>query len=74
MINVHYPIKTYQCLWSQKTLYDFSDLQITGEFENRPGTGRIFPCVVTGRTGAGRRLYMITAYGFQQIVHRRNKF
>jgi len=41
---------------------DFSDLQITGEFDNRPCTGRllrIFFCVVTYRTGAGRRLYMI---------------
>jgi len=42
----------------------FIDLQITGEFDNRPGTGRflrIFSCVVTYRTGAGRRLYMITS-------------
>jgi len=30
-------------LWSHKklTTYDFSDLHITGEFDNRPGTGRI---------------------------------
>ena len=44
------------------TSYDFSDLHIIGEFDNRPGTGRffrIFSCVVTYRTGAGRRLYMI---------------
>jgi len=29
-------------LWSQikLTSYDFSDLHITGEFDNRPGTGR----------------------------------
>ena len=29
-------------LWSQMQLtpYDFSDLQIDGEFDNRPGTGR----------------------------------
>jgi len=36
------------------TSYDFSDLHITGEFDNRPGTGRflrIFSCVVTYRTG-----------------------
>jgi len=48
-------------LWSQikLTLYDFTDLYITGEFDNCPGTGRflrIFTCVVTYRTGAGRRL------------------
>jgi len=52
-------------LWSQikLTSYDFSDLHITGEFDNRPGTGRflrIFSCVVTYRTGAGRRLYIKT--------------
>jgi len=48
--------------WSL-TSYDFSDLHITGEFDNRPDTGlflRIFSCVVTYRTGAGRRLYLIT--------------
>jgi len=46
------------------TSYDFSDLHITGEFDNRPGTGRFFRnffCVVTYRTGAGRRLYMKTS-------------
>ena len=46
------------------TSYDFSDLHITGEFDNRPGTGRflrIFFCMVTYRTGAGRRLYMKTS-------------
>jgi len=46
------------------TSYDFSDLQITGEFDNRPGKRRflrIFSCVVTYRTGAGRRLNMITS-------------
>jgi len=46
------------------TLYDFSDLHITGEFDNRPGTRRflrIFFCVVTYCTGAGRRLYMKTS-------------
>jgi len=53
-------------LWSQikLTSYDFSDVHITGEFDNRPGTGRflrIFSCVVTNRTGAGRRLYMMTS-------------
>jgi len=52
-------------LWSQikLTSYDFSDLHITGKFDNRPGTGqflRIFSCVVTYRTGAGRRLYIQT--------------
>jgi len=52
-------------LWSQieLTSYDSSDLHITGEFDNRPGTGRflgIFSCVVTYRTGDDRRLYMIT--------------
>jgi len=49
-------------LWSQIKLtpYDFSDLQITGEFDNWPSTGRFlkkFTCVVTYRTGAGQRLY-----------------
>jgi len=53
-------------LWSQikLTSYDFSDLHITGEFDNRPGTGRFlrfFFCVVTYRTGAGRRLYTKTS-------------
>jgi len=48
-------------LWSQikLTSYDFTDLHITGEFDNRLGNGRflrIFSCVVTYRTGAGRRL------------------
>jgi len=46
------------------TSYDFSDLHITGEVDNRPGTGhflRIFFCVVTYRKGAGRRLYMKTS-------------
>ena len=50
-------------LWSQikLTSYDFSDVHITGEFDNRPGTGRflgIFSCVVTYRNGAVRRLYL----------------
>jgi len=39
-------------------------VHITGEFDNRPGTGRflrIFSCVVTYRTGAVRRLYMKTS-------------
>ena len=35
--------------WSQikQTPYDFSDLQITGEYDDRPGTGRFlrFPFV-----------------------------
>jgi len=55
-------------LWSQikLTSYNFSDLHITVEFNNRPGTGqflRFFTCVVTYRTGAARRLYMITSVG-----------
>jgi len=57
---------TYALLWSQikLTSCDVSDLQITGEFDNRPGTGRflrIFSCVVTYRTGAGRRLYTMAS-------------
>ena len=53
-------------LWSQikLTSYYFSDLHITGEFDNPPVTGRflgISSCVVTYRTSAGRRLYMITS-------------
>jgi len=53
-------------LWSQikLTSYDFSDLHITGKYDIQPGTGRfsrIFSYVVTYRTGAGRRLYMITS-------------
>jgi len=52
-------------LWSQIKLksYDFSDVHITGEVDNRPGTGRflrIFSCMVTYRTGAVRHLYMKT--------------
>ena len=51
-------------LWSQikLTSYEFSDFHLTGECDNRPGTGRflrIIFCVVTYHTGAGRRLYMI---------------
>ena len=53
-------------LWSQirLTTYDFSDLHITGEFDNRPGIGRFlrnFSCVVTYCTGGGRHLYMISS-------------
>jgi len=55
-------------LWPQikLTSYDFSEVHITGEFDNRPGTGRFlrnFSCVVTYSTGAGSRLYnfMITS-------------
>jgi len=60
-------------LWSQikVTSYDFSDLHISGEFDNRPGTGRFlrnFSCVVTYRTGAGRRLYMVTSVDFTRIL------
>jgi len=57
-------------LWSQikLTSYDFSDLHITDEFDNRLGTGRflrIFSCVVTYRMGGDPRLYMET-YGKHQ--------
>ena len=52
------------------TSYDFTDLHITGKFDNRPGTGRFFSCVVTYRTGAGRRLYMITSYGARPGIGR----
>jgi len=53
-------------LWSQIKLatYDFSDLHITGEFDNRPGTSRFlrnFSCLVRYRTGGGRLLYMISS-------------
>jgi len=53
-------------LWPQKklTMYDFSYLQITSEYDNRPGTGRFlrnFSCVVTYSMGGGRRLYMISS-------------
>jgi len=42
---------TFLMLWSQKklTLYDFSDLHITSEFDSHPGSGRFlrsFSCVV----------------------------
>jgi len=55
-------------LWSQIKLTsdNFTDLHITGKFDNHLGTGgflRIFCCVVTYRTGAGRRLYMKTLAG-----------
>ena len=35
-------LKLYVMLWSQIKLTsdDFSDVHITGEFDNRPGTGR----------------------------------
>jgi len=61
-----YTNQSYTNAMVKLTSYDFSDLHITGEFKNRPGTGRylrIFSCVVTYRTRAGRRLYMITSYG-----------
>ena len=74
MIDIHKwicplnEIKLYLMLRSQikLTSYDFSDVHITGEFDNRPGTGRflkIFSGVVTYRTGAVRRLYMKTSAG-----------
>jgi len=46
------------------TTHDFSELQITSEFGNRPRTGRFlrnFSFVVTYRIGGGRRLYMISS-------------
>ena len=59
-MNVHW-LRVQLMLWSQikLTSYDFTYLHITGEFDNRPGTGRflrIFSCVVTYCTGADRRL------------------
>jgi len=65
-------------LWSQIKLapYNFSDLQITGEFDNQPGTGRFFGnfLVVTYRTSAGRRLYIITSADARHgTVHGCNK-
>ena len=54
--------------------YDFSNLQITGEFDNRPETGRFstyFPCVITNSTGTGRRLYMKTSADAQPGTVRR---
>jgi len=47
-------------LWSQikLTTSDFSDLHITGEFDNRPDTGRFlrhFSFVITYRTVPGQR-------------------
>ena len=61
-------VKCPLMLWSQikLTSYDFSDVHITGEFDNRPGTVRflrIFSCVVTYRTCTVRRLYMKTSAG-----------
>jgi len=55
------PLNLKVMLWSQikLTSYDFTDLHITSEFDNRPGTGRflrIFSCVVPYRMGAGWRL------------------
>jgi len=59
-------VTNYLMLWSQikLTSHDSSDLHITGEFDNRPGTGRFLrcsSCVVTYRTGASLRLYMKTS-------------
>ena len=58
--TVLYEIHTYA--WSQikLTSYDF-----TGKFDNRPGTWpflRIFFCVVTYCSGAGRRLCVASVY------------
>ena len=55
------------------TSYDLSDLHITGEFDNRPGTERflrIFFCVVTYRTVPGRRCKRSTGYGAWSILHK----
>jgi len=61
------PLKyVHVMLWSQIKLpsYDFSnfsDLHITGEFNNRPGTGQLKKNLLRGHiiTGACGRLYMI---------------
>ena len=62
------PYSVMVMLWSQikLTSYDFSDVHITGKFDNRPGTGqflRIFSCVVTYRTSAVLCQYMKTSSG-----------
>jgi len=54
-------------LWSHVKLmpYSFSDLQITGKFDNRPGTGsflRFFSCVVTYRSLPGRHWKRLTGH------------
>ena len=73
--GVHLIISTLRkmtvMLWSQIKLtpYDFSDLQITGEFKNGRSSGRFlknFSCVVTDRMDAGRRLYMKTLAGVER--------
>ena len=45
--------------WSQikLTSYDFSDLHITGEFDNRPDTGTKYSSSRRCRTVPGRRCY-----------------
>jgi len=50
-------------LWLQtKTSHDLNEFHITSEFDNRaPDDLKDFSCVVTYRTGAGRRLYMVTS-------------
>jgi len=58
--NVHF------MLWSQikLTWYDFTDLHITGEFDNRPGIGRFLKnFLLRGYISYGRRpaSYMITS-------------
>jgi len=54
-------------LWShiKLTSYDITNLHITGEFDNRPCTGRflrIFSCVATYRTGTVRRCKRSAGY------------
>jgi len=75
----------FTCSQIKLTSYDISNLHITGEFDNRPGTGRFwrfFSCVFTYRTGANQRLYMTTLlpcrrckrYGVRPILHGWNTF
>jgi len=75
-MRVTLSFKLYVMLWSQikLTSYDFSDVHITAESDNRSGTGRylrIFFCIVTYRTGAVRRLYIETSAGARPGTVRR---
>jgi len=77
-ISSYHKPRTWYMLWSQikLTSYDFTDLHITGDFDNRPGTGRflrVFSCVVTYCKGAGRRLYMKTSADARSGTVRRCK-
>jgi len=65
-------------LWSQIKLksYDFTDLHITGEFDNRPGTRRFFKnFLMRGHISYGRRpaSYMITLADARRGTVRRCK-